>query len=106
MSGTLRGLVLGLLAALPLVAWAADAPAGDGATRAVVTAPQAGVYRKAGGKIASQVLSQGETVELLSSQPTDGCVSIKVEGSPNPGWVRMQDIEIVSAPQVLTAKPQ
>ena len=106
MRKTMRGMLLGVLAALPLPLVAPDAAADQGAAVAVVTVAQAGVYRKAGGKIATQVLSQGDKIVVLSTQPTDGYVSVKVVGASSPGWVRVQDIELPSQPQVLTARPQ
>ena len=85
--------------AAPLVAIAqADVKASttkDEPTMAIVTAGQAGVYRRAGGKIAAKVLIEGETVYVVSTSPTDGYFSVKLDDDKTTGWMKAQDLRLV-----------
>jgi hypothetical protein len=86
-------------AAVPLLAAAQAASdnkaAPSGSVMAIVKAGQAGLYRKAGGKIAARVLIEGETVYVVSTTQTDGYFSVTLDDEKTSGWMKAQDLQII-----------
>ncbi len=67
----------------------------DEAVMAIVKTGQAGLFRKAGGKIATRVLIEGETVYVDSATPTDGYLSVTLDDERTKGWMKVKDLQII-----------